>query len=124
MSCMKELNNEELEKVSGGTPYLFPAPPSPASFAHQVGEQIYNKLYDETYGQHFWVRFNVVGLGAKNIKNIHNLYSCELFYKLETVDRTISKYDGWYDYETYKTINYENDIRLKKVSVAGMTIIA
>lgn len=97
MSDKKELNNEELQEVSGGIPYLGTGEPTVNNFYHHVGDRInYGQFVDGNWVS--GITYTVVALGKLYTGGNAYVKGYSLYYKLETVDRSKSYLDGWYDY--------------------------
>jgi len=97
MSKDKQLNNEELEKVSGGVPYIGITEPNEGHFYHHVGDSISYHVYGTPDKSLPRVDFTVVALGKKLTGSQGLVVGYSLLYKLEAKNRSQSSYDGWYD---------------------------
>jgi len=121
----KKLDEKDLEKVSGGTPYLGSGEPGLNNFAYHVGDIIddFGQFIDGNYFD--GKSYKVVAIGKLYTGGNAYVKGYNLLYKLEITDRNYSHLDGWYDLQLdihpwYGTVIGRHLVR---VSEAGIVIV-
>ncbi|GEM_PF-2701370 len=117
MSEKKELKDEQLEEVNGGLIFVNTRYPVASDFHDQVGDRVsFYTFYPN--GNAKYIACEVVGLGYKVTGMKFDRIFASLYYKMQTVDRTLCEFDGWYG--SKEPLSGER----KKESEEGMVTVA
>lgn len=92
----KKIKDEELEQVNGGLIFVDTRYPVASDFYDQVGDRTWFYVYFPSCNKSFNIEFEVVGLGYKVTGTKFDRIFASLYYKLQTVDRSLCEFDGWY----------------------------
>jgi len=118
MAEKKQLQDEELEKISGGEIFFRPGIPTIADFIYQLNAVRTITVYPPTYSWPITISVKVVGHGIMHTGTCGFVNGYAMYYKYETVDSNLSDLNGWYDSVPSNELQIYN-----KVSPEGIQIL-